>query len=171
MALRRWTPPEDAVIRASFPNFGLAAAVLTWRTRAGIKDRASALGLRQPDFYWSKSNQELILRCVERGEGLSAITMRFPGKTKHSIARLVARLGKKGSWCGTPPSLNSPHLIITDIKQRCLDKGVPFKAISHAAGTKGLLKSNTIRKAGLSHARIAKAVELLGGELYAEWED
>ena len=171
MPIRKWTPSEDAVIQAGFPNYGLIASVLTWRTRIAIKWRSRELGLTHSEYFWSERDKDLVRRCVERGEGWAALKLRFPDKSKHAISQLIRRLSLKQPWEGSPARTDSPHLIITDIKRRCLDEGVSFMAISRAAGTDSLLKAHTIRKNGLSHARIAKAVELLGGELYAEWED
>lgn len=161
----KWTPSEDAKLRALFPSYDCLQAELPHRSYYALRNRARRLNLVRRRHVWtnvevSRLRDAFVNQVPDRDlEGM------FPG----------LRLGQIKAKAG---HIKAPHR-----KGRRVDFGVPAldairekaKAMGHsyveldkrARTGKFFQKSN--RKPILKH--ISRAAKLLGGEVMIHWED
>ncbi|WP_423066124.1 hypothetical protein [Devosia sp. CN2-171] len=91
------------------------------------------------------------------------------GRPVTGIAVKRRRLGLRK----TPKSGSSGRNLIADeIRERARTSGWSLKALGKVVGTnRHLVGDGYLRRKGLNLRAAAQAVTLLGGELYAEWDD
>lgn len=159
---RDWSPREDGILRRCHPDWAKAERLLVDRSRYAIYSRARTLelGHHKP---WRPTEKELFRKVAQTlsdseigvmlGRTAKAVQTR---RLKHSEVR---RPGDKGP---TVP-------VIRDVHDMAAARGVVVSKLTSALGCGRINRTITRRKMSIS--AVAAIVEVLGGELYAEWAD
>lgn len=79
---------------------------------------------------------------------------------------------KLGLVCGNVYSPVGRNPLADEIRERAYATGWHMKELSRACGTTGnFLADSNLRMNGLNMRAASMAIDLLGGEVYAVWED
>ena len=93
--LARWTPEEDARLRARFHGCSLAelAALLPRHTTSGVVQRAGKLGLRRgTPPAWTPA-EDAVLRELYPSAGAKGVAKRLPGRSLSGIYQRARTIG------------------------------------------------------------------------------
>lgn len=83
-----WTLRELSIVESCYgkePTTGIARRL--GRTAVAVRQKAVALGLGLcgPSIHWSRQEEEVLRNEYARGEGISHVMTRLPGRTKKTI--------------------------------------------------------------------------------------
>lgn len=164
----RWTPEEDQLLRAIYPDLLVLKAKLPLRTKFALRHRAGALGLQKVRNRWTGAEEQRLKTYSASMSRQEACAM-FPGRPPEDVSVRMVKLGlltkhKHHNPTGIP--------LLDQIRQRCFDSKIPYKVLGRAAGNAFALYGKSYKYTDhIQTATIGRAVDLLGGEFYAEWED
>ena len=182
-----WAPWEVQPVVAIYPEYRSIFPLLNRRTKPAVYHKAGRLGItksRPP--LWS-DNEIIRIRKVYPSGTYDEILAAFPGRTIVAVARAANQRGifrlprpcssalLKFGLSALPSQINKrglcPHPLLQDVRNRCLELGVAFRYVGNAIGKPRVLALSASRLQGVDHTGLALATVVLGGELYAEWED
>jgi hypothetical protein len=156
-----WTLAELKILRQCHPNMRLAARRLPERTAQSIRTRSKLLGLGRRKT-WRHVEEDLIrkLHLTHTDAQLAAML----GRSEEAVA--LHRSGLMGLRRVRTPSAESA--LLDDLRDEARRRGIKLWPLA-----RGLLGASVkLHGTGPAPARaVARVVEVLGGELYAEWED
>lgn len=163
----RWQPHELRILTDNrhLSNHELAL-LLPGRTIDAISKRRGMTDLQTLRRRVWLSPDLRLMREVGQEESDQDIAMRI-GRSQKAVALKRRKLGivKDGS-----PRRRGPALL-EDIHERARDCRISIKGVEGAINALGSLGASRWRRNRSVPLIAALAVELLGGELYAEWED
>lgn len=167
-AAPRWKIEKDELLRRHYPDYDLLMPRLPGRTRSAIKTRAKALKLQKPNVSWTGAEIAQIRRYAQTMTR-SEIFEKHSHRTPKNLDRVMDTYGIRPQRI---PLLTSGDPLLDAARQRCRDTGLPLRVVSRMAGPDRTLGLSTERKgATFANDSFARAIDLLGGELYAEWDD
>lgn len=162
-----WTDKEDAVLRASYPDYAEASRRLPHRTYDALRGRAIALGIQKRRHIWRASEISRLRKLYPyashkeiESEFPFATWMQIKGVAKyHNIRRPRGRLG------GTPIP------ILDAIRDRCYELGYSMVDLDCIAKTGKYFQARYWKKCRRANGRCLRAIEALGGNISVKWED
>ena len=162
-AKKRWLPAEDETIRTFYPDRVALTSLLPGRTWKAIVNRAERLNCHRSRRAYTHEDFQ-IAKIVGDNLGLKAAALRL-GRTPDAISRIrdLAGVTKRRKARKRP----MPQLLV-DFRRGASDRGLPIGEIGAQIGCVGLLTSKARMP---SYKRLFEAAELLGGTIYAEWDD
>lgn len=153
---------EDQIIRGKYPDYKAIGAALPHRTYWALRARAKALGIIKHKVRWSPA-----LRIALREGGFEKFTdqeiAEFMGCSEGAAEQVRQSMG---IFRAKPVAATPRSPLVLDIRQRARDLGVPL----HHLLRRAKCSSSALHKA-TQYSPAARMVRILGGELFAEWED
>jgi len=102
---RHWTPEEDALLRAHYPEGGRKGVQTAGvnRTATAIRERARRLNLTRSNYHWTPAEDAVIARHYPRG-GLKAVRAAGLKRDGNAVYNRALRLGVNRDYAnGEPP--------------------------------------------------------------------
>ena len=90
---RRWCKVEDAVVRKTYPNYGLMRLCLPCRSVAALKRRAAILGVVKCRHVWTQTEVRRLSRLVEANTSNADLALAFPHLRLAQITAKIRHLG------------------------------------------------------------------------------
>jgi hypothetical protein len=162
-----WAEWEDELVRTHAPDYQLLAELLPHRTYRAIGSRAELLDVTSLK-RWTKPALQKLYKLLWEGCPFDEIVQCFPGRSRKALDDMAMKMGMRR---GRKFRVTSKVRLASDIRERCANEGVSLTTIYRAVRGDGFLCERRIKQDGLNYRATSEAVELLGGELYAEWED
>jgi hypothetical protein len=164
----RWREEEDELMRQYYPDRKTLQVLLPNRTRHALKGRAKELGLQRPQKTWKASEIRQLASMAQtmtRGEIFAGIRNRTP----RELASAMAYHGIRPSRAQPAPT---GYPLLESARNRCHELGLTVTEVGRAVGSRLILTrghhKNSVR---IQSEKFCEAVERLGGEFYAEWDD
>lgn len=161
---KRWTPAEDAHLVASYPDYAALGLLLPQRSRGAMEARLSDLGVihRKPP-PWTPSEVRTLAEMRSGGASFKLLREALPRRSRGALAARVhkhaVRLRRRYVLTG--------DVLIDAIRRRVTQQGLTLKELDRLVGSgTGFVSGRT----NLALKHLAKAIEILGGELEIEWE-
>lgn len=164
--VKPWSDEETAILRELYPRPEVFIR-LAHRTKASIRSRAYYLGLYGTRETWSAAALRQF-RADARSLSNSELSLRY-GRTVFAVKQLkvVLRLRQDRPRRST----SGLSELAVGVRQRAELCGIPLESIVSKCGfSRGSLSLTPLR-ATPSSELLARAAALLGGDLYAVWED
>lgn len=138
---------------------------LPHRSLAALKHRAATLGIVRRRHVWKQTGVRKLIRLVAAGasnaELLSAFPELGPARISYKIGHL--KLPRRG-----PDLVDFDELALHEVRRRAAAKSMTLVELDRQARTGRYFQKST-RRLMLGH--VARATEVLGGEIEIEWED
>jgi hypothetical protein len=158
----KWTPAEDSLLLTMYPSRELET-LLPHRSWNAIKSRAAVLGLLRKSRRFTAAELKVIKRIGDMSG--ARVVAKHLNCTEKQIyaARANHRMSpRKASRYPLPP-------LLADMRARAETIGVSPSSVAYAAGNPQILR---VTKQGLvGIAALFRAAKILGGEIYAVWDD
>lgn len=151
-----WTPAEDAVLKAAYPNYNAAAAGLPHRSRKALEHRSARLGIAKKRRVWSEGEVRKMAPPYREGTAVAAILPNLNAKTAPQV---YGKASKRRIRRPKRPLKGTGFPILDSIRQRAVDLNFTLRELD--AGTGGTRYFQ--RPTSLRWSRIARAIECLGG--------
>ena len=155
---KRWLPAEDEIIREGYPNYALLQKQLPDRTGAGIKYRASLIGVVKKRHRWTGREMRELAQLRAEGATWPQIERLYPGRSLLRAMRYLKKVPRRPTLLGLP--------LLDDIRQRAFDHGINLTELDKRASS-GTYFQHCNRYESLGP--IERAAIILGGELAIEW--
>ncbi len=168
-ANRRWTEPEDIVLRelADRPLREIRAK-LPHRSEGAIRRRRADLDLTPPRAFWTNQDIDLLKKNTAKIDIVELCKL-FP---KRTIRQDQSKCVHLGIHRGTAPLTSTGNWLCDAIRDRCRELGYSMRKLD------GMAKTGTYFEFRSWHAKeghrwvpMVKAARMLGGELRVEWPD
>jgi hypothetical protein len=160
--IKDWTAEEDGLLHSLHPDLDEICRRLPHRSRAAIIKRAGRIGVPTFVRVWTTGHIQFLrsnthLTDVEIGRQL--------GRTAGAVLR--ARLAY-GVPKALPPTWTADPLLV-DVRKLVDASALNHaEAVRRAGASRGTLKS---RQRRINSSGLIKVAELVGGEVYAVWDD
>jgi hypothetical protein len=162
---RRWRKVEDAVVRKTYPDYGLMRLRLPCRSLAALKRRATILGVVKCRHVWMQTEVRRLSRLVEANTSNADLAPAFPHLR---LAQITAKIRHLGLPRRRPQLVDFAEAAIGKVRQRAVEKGLSLRDLDRLARTKRYFQQSTRR---LNLEYVARAAVVLGGEIRIEWDD
>lgn len=165
--LHKWRQSEDETIVRHYPDYQVLKKLLTGRTLSAIKTRVKTLGVQRRLKLWTGAAvRRLVVQASQMS--LREVYEANPDRCRESIRQYLVKAG------AMPPKAyaSSGIELLDQLRERCLDRGMSFRALGRMLGTIDALYVCGHRGCQSLEAQwTERAVNILDGELYVEWED
>ncbi|WP_406854667.1 hypothetical protein ABEG18_19250 [Alsobacter sp. KACC 23698] len=159
-----WTPEEDAILKAYYPDKRAAHAALPHRTFQAVKSRGVTLGIAPRRMVWSAVDLKR-LKKMRPTASSAELTEAFPGRSLSSILHAASYYGAKRRP-RPPAKMGDP--LVDEIRLRAFQLGFSICDLDEEAKSRGFFRS-WARPKLLRY--MERAIDILGGKLVIEWED
>ena len=157
-----WSPREDGILRRCHPDWARAERLLVGRSRYAIYSRSRTLGLghHKP---WRPAEKDLFSKvAASLSDSEIGVMLGRTPKAVETRRLRQSEVRRHGEKAPTVP-------LIRDVYEMAATRGVVVSKLTSALGC-GRIK-RTVTRRSMSISAVARVVEVLGGELFAEWED
>ena len=159
-----WAAAEDAVLKASYPDYNSAASALPNRTRKALECRVARLGIANKLRVWSDGEFRAMAPPYREGRPVEAILPKLSGKTSRQV---YAKAGKhKVRRPRKRPKLTGIG-IVDSIRQRAFDLNFTLSELDAATGGGSYFQSPR----SVRWPQVSRAVKLLGGRVAVAFND
>jgi len=162
----KWEGWEHRIIRAHWPDIDKLCELLPHRTAAAISCRAGVIGMTSERRPWTREDR-VRLAAIPRSVPTREIVGLFPGRGCRAIQKQRTRIAPVE---GCSPA-HSAFELVQAIWTRCVDLGVSRGDLRRRIGDPQALTEAVNVRDGVSPTKLARAVEILGGQLVAVWDD
>ncbi|PKP71032.1 MAG: hypothetical protein CVT83_03270 [Alphaproteobacteria bacterium HGW-Alphaproteobacteria-5] len=162
---RPWTPDEDALLRAHYPDYDRLKKHFPHRTLSALKHRVRVIGIVTRRHIWTNVEVARLHKAYEAGVPDRELEGLFPGlrlvqiKSKAGHVRAVRRKPRP-AWFGVPA--------LDAIRARAASMRLSFVELDRRAGT-GRFFQKSCRHPCLKH--IVRAATFLDGKVTIGWVD
>jgi hypothetical protein len=162
-----WEEWEVELFRSHYPDHGTLGRLLPHRSRRAIDSRADKLGIRSKHFCWTGARHAL-LRKMFATASFAEMQAAFPGATVFAIQGQARRLGlQRASWKALKPT---GHPLVDAVRERARSFGFAMTELDAEAGSKRYFCGGCHQHPP-NYQWIARAIELLDGQIRIEWQD
>ncbi len=163
-ANRRWTAPEDELLRRTYPDYGRMRAALPQRSMAALKHRVRTLGIAPRRHVWTNRQVARLLQLFRQGASDGDVLAAFPGMR-------LGQLKSKARHCGAPARRPAPipfgDPALDAIRLLAFRRGLSLVALDRILRT-GRYYQKSRRDPRL--APILRAAALFGAGVRIEWD-
>lgn len=160
----RWDEAQDALVRASYPDYGLMARHLPHRSLPALKKRVTALGIVRRRHVWKQTEVRKLTRLVAADASNAELSRAFPEFRLTQIASKIRHLKLPRR---KPNLVAFDDAAIHEVRRRAVAKNMTLVELDHQARTGRYFQKST-RRLVLEH--VARATVVLDGEILIEWE-
>ena len=160
-----WGEAEDSIVRASYPDYGLMTGQLPHRSLAALKHRAAILGIVRRRHVWKQTEVRKLTRLAAAGASNAELLFAFPELSLAQISYKIRhlKLPRRG-----PSLMDFDDVALHEVRRRAAAKNMTLVELDRQARTGRYFQKST-RRLVLGH--VARATEVLGGEIRIEWEE
>lgn len=159
----KWSAREDRILKDVYPDYRRMQRRLPKRTYSAIRHRVRALGIAKQRHIWTVLEEKRLRKLYAHGAARVEIAAAFPHLRQQQIFSKVSHLGLTRAQ-GAAYLLDVPE--IDSVRQQAAVQGLTLRELDRRAKTGRYFQKSTKR---VNWARLAKAVERLGGRIEIRW--
>lgn len=162
-AYRFWTPDEEQVVVAYYPDYNELERRLPHRTRAAFEARADHLGIiNRHAPRWTAREQRQLQQMRADGASFRELCRAFPTRSQQALVIYVRKHGFRLNRRYTPSGV----AVLDELRREASRRGMAMTDIDRQIGSGRTFESG---RSNIALKHIAKAVAALGGEIHIEW--